>query len=318
MEQAPLTGVRAHALPRGGRLGVVSLASTVDPMDFLQGCAALAALTGWKIENTVTTPEGAFAGSPQARAATLMELWRRDDVDAIIGARGGYGSNYLLPLIDFSRLREKAKPFLGYSDLTTLLIALDRAGIVCFHGPMMSTDFHNGRADLISLFAALSGQPLGFAYAPASGVLALAEGEARGTITGGCLSLVAASLGTPWEIETSGKILFLEDVNERPYRIDRMLMQLHLAGKFAGVTGFLFGEMLNCQGNPGEEPLTETILRILGPLGVPIVYGFPSGHVSRSNVTLPFGVPARLIATSREVSLSTEAATVMRNLREVE
>ncbi|MDR3764730.1 MAG: LD-carboxypeptidase [Acidobacteriota bacterium] len=318
MEQPLQNGVRPHALPRGGRLGVVSLASTADPMDFLQGCAALAALTGWKIENTVTTPDGDFAGTPEARANTLRSLWEREDVDAIISARGGYGCNYLLPLLDFARLREKAKPFLGYSDITALLIALDRAGIVCFHGPMLATDFHNGRADLISLFAALSGQPLGFAYAPASGVRSLVEGEASGTITGGCLSLVVASLGTPWEIETSGKILFLEDVNERPYRIDRMLMQLLQAGKLAGVRGVIFGEMLNCQPQGREEPLEAVILRILAPLGLPVVFGFPSGHVARGNVTLPFGVPARLISTPREVSLVTEAATVMRNLREVE
>ncbi len=318
MNPAPQSGVRPHALPRGGRLGVVSLASTVDPMDFLQGCAALAALTGWKIENTVTIPDGDFAGTPQARTATLIDLWRRDNVDAIICARGGYGSNYLLPLIDFDSLRDKAKPFLGHSDITSLLIAMDRAGIVCFHGPMLATDFHNHRADLISLFAALSGQPLGFAFPAASGVRSLVEGEASGTITGGCLTLVVASLGTPWEIETFSKILFLEDVNERPYRIDRMLMQLLLAGKLAGVRGIIFGEMLNCQAKEREEPLTEMILRILGPLGVPIVFGFPSGHVARNNVTLPFGVPARLISSSREVSLATEAATVMRNLREVE
>ena len=309
------SGVRPYALPRGGRIGVVSLASTAEPMAFLQGCASLAALTGWKIENAVTEPVGDFAGTAEARAASLMNLWQRPDVDAIICMRGGYGSNYVLPLLDFTAMRASAKPFIGHSDNTSILLALDRAGIVCFHGPMLATDFHNGRADLISLFAALSGQPLGFALAAGPNVRSLVEGEAHGTITGGCISIVVASLGTPWEVETDGKILFLEDVNERPYRIDRMLMQLKLAGKFNGVRGFIFGAMLNCTAAEREEPLPELISRILGPLGVPIVFGVPSGHVERGNLTLPFGVQSRLISCGREVSLVAEAATVARDLR---
>lgn len=285
-------------------------------MSFLQGCAALAAQTGWKIDSIVTEPHGDFAGSPEARAASLMNLWQRPDIDAIICTRGGYGSNYILPLLDYVQMRQNAKPFIGHSDITSVLLALDRAGIVCFHGPMLASDFSSHRADLISLFAALTGQPLGFTFPAGSNVSCLQEGQAEGSITGGCLSIVVASLGTPWEIDTRGKILFLEDINERSYRIDRMLMQLKLAGKFDGVTGFLFGEMMNCKAVDREEPLPVLVQRILGPCGRPIAFGFPSGHVAKGNLTLPFGVPSRLLCSGREVSLITESATLVRNFTE--
>jgi muramoyltetrapeptide carboxypeptidase len=141
-------------------------------------------------------------------------------------------------------------------------------------------------------------------------VQSLIAGEARGTLIGGCLSVVVASLGTPWEIETAGRILFLEDVNEKPFRIDRMLMHLLLAGKFRNVRGVIFGAMPGCfPAFAREESLPRMILRILGGLGVPIVFGFPSGHVESGNITLPFGVPAVLQSSEAGVRLQVEPST---------
>jgi muramoyltetrapeptide carboxypeptidase len=257
--------------------------------------------------------EGDFAGSAARRAEALMEMWRRADVDAIVCARGGYGSNYLLPLLDFEALKASPKAFVGYSDNTSLLLALDRAGIVAFHGPMVASDFAKGLADESSFLAALRGKALEWTFKAggAEGVRSLIAGEAQAPIVGGCLSVVVTSLGTPWEIETSGRILFLEDVHEKPFRIDRMLMHLLLAGKFRGVRGIIFGAMRGCGASAGgEESLAQVIVRVLGGLGIPIVFGFPSGHVESGNVTLPFGVPAVLHSSEQVVRLQVAPATL--------
>jgi len=128
---------------------------------------------------------------------------------------------------------------------------------------------------------------------------------------GGCLSVVVTSLGTPWEIETRGRILFLEDVNEKPFRIDRMLMHLLQAGKFFGVCGVVFGAMTGCApATQGEESVVQVIRRVLGGLGIPVAFGVPSGHVAAGNLTLPFGVPARLESSQTAVRLHVEPAAV--------
>jgi muramoyltetrapeptide carboxypeptidase len=304
---------RVRAVGPRGKIGVVSPASCVERSALEAGCRALGALNGWQV---ATSPfallqcEGSFAGSAESRAAAFMEMWQREDVDALICARGGYGSNYLLPLLDFEALRMSPKAFVGYSDNTCLLLALERAGLVAFHGPMVASDFATGTADASSFRAALTGGALDLAFAAGSPVQTLVAGEARGTLTGGCLSVVVTSLGTPWEIETEGKILFLEDVNEKPYRIDRMLRHLLLAGKFNGVRGIIFGAMRGCApASPQEESLAKMILRVLGGLHIPMVVGVPSGHVEEGNITLPFGVPAVLHGSELGVRLQVEAAT---------
>ncbi|MGC2208803.1 MAG: LD-carboxypeptidase [Candidatus Korobacteraceae bacterium] len=306
------SGRRVRALGPHSKAGVVSPASCVDRAALEAGCRALSELSGWQVATSPVAlqSEGGFAGSAAARAVSLMETWQRDDVDAVICARGGYGSNYLLPLLDFDALRMNPKPFVGYSDNTSLLLALERTGMVAFHGPMVASDFARGTADELSLRAALGGEALDLRFSAGSPVQPLVAGEARGTLTGGCLSVVVTSLGTPWEIETWGKILFLEDVNEKPYRIDRMLMHLLLAGKFHGVRGIVFGAMLGCAAAPeDEETLPRMMVRVLGGLGIPIAIGFPSGHVESGNITLPFGVPAALVCSKAGVRLQVEPAT---------
>jgi len=313
MHPEPQICRRVRAVGPRGKVGVVSPASHVDGAALEAGCAALAQLDGWEVETSpfaLLRGEGSFAGAAEARASAFTEMWQRDDIDAIICARGGYGSNYLLPLLDFDALRMTPKAFVGYSDNTLLLLALERAGLVVFHGPMVASDFATGRADVESFRAALGGKPLELSFASDSPVKTLISGEGRGPITGGCLSLIVTTLRTPWEIQTAGKILFLEDVAERPYRIDRMLMHLKLAGKFDGVRGIIFGAMRACApANADEEPLEKIICRVLGGLGIPIVFRFPSGHVHQGNITLPFGVPAQLHASADGVQLHVQPAT---------
>ena len=235
-----------------------------------------------------------FAGSAERRARELEEMFVRDDVRAIVCARGGYGSNYLLELLDLEKIKTHPKIFVGYSDLTSLLTYFaDSAGLVTFQGPMVAKDFaHADGVDLASWERALNGTSE-WTLEPDAEVKSLVEGEAAGILYGGCLSILVASLGTPYEIRTAGTILFIEDIAAKPYQIDRMLMQLKLAGKLADVRGIIFGEMVDCiqKEGPGYT-LEEVVLRVVGDLGVPVAYGLRSGHVSRGNITLPIGVRA--------------------------
>jgi muramoyltetrapeptide carboxypeptidase len=255
-----------------------------------------------------------FAGSAQRRARELESIFARDEVDGVIAARGGYGANYLLPLLDVKKIARTPKPLIGYSDLTSLMTYLhDSIGLVTFHGPMVAKDF--SKPDGVepgSWAAALTGRNPDFNFAAGSQMEPLVQGTAEGVLYGGCLSMLTASLGTPYEIHTEGTILFIEDVATKPYQIDRMLMQLTLAGKFKGVRGIIFGEMLDCV-QPGNQPYTlqDVIKRIVGEFGIPVAYGLRSGHVSRSNITLPIGAAARLEVNASSTRLTiTESPTI--------
>src|SRR6478736_598225 len=251
-----------------------------------------------------------FAGAAERRTHDFQEFWRRDDIAALICVRGGYGSNYLLEKLDYGMIAAQPKILLGCSDITSLLTAIhDSTGLVGFHGPMVAKDIADGTFDLSSWTSALQGATQW--TVPATSVEVLQSGKASGRLYGGCLSMLVASLGTPSEIQTEGSILFIEDIAEKPYRIDRMLMQLRLAGKLDGVRGFVFGEMLDCAPPAGETyTLQQVIMRVLAPYKVPIIFGLRSGHVTSGNITLPIGVQAELEAEGAKVSFRIlEAAT---------
>jgi muramoyltetrapeptide carboxypeptidase len=201
----------------------------------------------------------------------------------------------LLGSLDLGLLREHPKPFVAHSDMTCMQTwLLDQIGLVSFHGPMVAGDFAApDGVDEPSLLAALGGER--WFAGEASGLRTLIPGRATGVLYGGCLTLLAASLGTPYAPRTEGKLLFLEDRDIKPYQLDRLLRQMILAGKFAGVTGIIFGEMLDCVA-PGQKTsiLDEVILRVLDWFQGPIAIGLRSGHVSRRNVTLAFGIEAEL------------------------
>lgn len=249
-----------------------------------------------------------FAGSLERRLNELHEMFRRPEIKAIICARGGYGANYLLPHLDLELIRANRKIFCGYSDNTALLTYLcDAAGMVTFHAPMLNHDVRPEGIDRASWTAAfLSGESYLRSFEPGE-VQSLVQGNAQGMLYGGCLSILCASLATPYEIQTRGTVLFLEDLAEPAFRIDRMLMQLKLAGKFDGVQGIVFGEMLNCR-PPEGAMLQQVVLRVVGDLGIPVAYGLKSGHVSRQNFTLPLGVAAHLSVRAASVELQIGAA----------
>jgi muramoyltetrapeptide carboxypeptidase len=300
--------IKPRALQPGDTVGIVAPASNIKRESLEAGCEVLRKL-GYKpfYLDSILDKDLYFAGSAERRARELDEMFTRDDIRAIICARGGYGANYLLETLDLDNIKTHPKIFVGYSDITTLLTyILDSAGLVTFHGPMVAKDFaHADGVDPISWKAALNGaSEWALNLAPESGAETLLPGSAEGILYGGCLSMLAASLGTPYEVQTSGTILFVEDVAAKPYQIDRMLMQLKLAGKFTGVRGIVFGEMLDCaQTKDQGYTLKEVVLRVVGDLGVPVAYGLRSGHVSRRNITLPFGVQAALNLGKSEGSL---------------
>ncbi len=298
--------VKPPALRPGDTVGIVAPASNLKAADLQLGCEALRR-AGYRpfYFDSILEKDLYFAGSVERRARELEEMFVRDDIRAIVCARGGYGANYLLTTLDLEKVKAHPKIFVGYSDITTLLTWFhDEAGLITFHGPMVAKDWsHENGVDLPSWQAAVSGKtPWDVPLNP--GVSGLANGEAEGVLYGGCLSILVASLGTPYEIKTAGTILFLEDLAAKPYQIDRMLMQLKLAGKLDDVRGIVFGEMLDCvqTANQGYT-LQEVVTRIVGDLRIPIVFGVRSGHVSTGNITLPFGVRASLSVRDNEVAL---------------
>ena len=287
------------ALKKGDTVGIVAPASYFPRPDFDAGCEALRQM-GYNpvFDASIFDRDLYFAGSIERRVRELESMFTRPDVKAIVCARGGYGANYLLPRLDLNKIAASPKIFVGYSDLTSLMTYLcDAAGFVTFHGPMVAKDFAKpDGVDAASWESALGGKnrwPLDFG--PESGVKSLVQGSAEGVLYGGCLSMLAESLGTPYEIRTEDTILFLEDVAAKPYQIDRMLMHLKLARKLDRVRGIIFGEMLGCTQSPTQGyTLEEVVMRVVGDLGVPVAYGVRSGHVSKGNITLPMGVSAVL------------------------
>ena len=315
MSSSTVSRVKPPALRPGDTVGIVAPASNVNRTDLQAGCEGLRR-AGYRpfYFDSIREQDLYFAGSLQRRARELEEMFVREDVRAIVCARGGYGSNYLLQALDLQKIKAHPKIFIGYSDLTTLLTYFaDAAGLVTFQGPMVAKDWaQEGGIDLPSWKSALAGTT---AWEPAlgaeSGASGLVEGAAEGILYGGCLSILVASLGTPYQIHTEGTILFLEDVAAKPYQIDRMLMQLRLAGKLNGVRGIIFGEMCDCV-QTANQPYTlqEVVLRIVGDLGVPVAYGVRSGHVTAGNITLPIGVRAALTVLGGQVSLKILEAAV--------
>jgi len=249
-------------------------------------------------ENAIARGPLFFAGTAEQRADDLHAAFADTETQMVMALRGGYGSNYLLDRLDLDLISKHAKPFFAYSDLTGVqLHLLDSLGLPAFHGPMLAADFYlEDGVHLPSFHAAIAGEP--YTVGESEGLRTLKPGTARGTLYGGCLSILVSLLGTPWEPQTEGKLLFLEDVGAKPYQVDRMLWHLRNAGKLDGVPGIVFGEMLDCA-SPGAEPelLEHAILQALHDFDGPIAFGLRSGHVSRNNVTLTFGTEAELDAT---------------------
>lgn len=294
-----------HKPPRlrpGDCIGVISPAAGVDAEQLRRGCQALEEL-GFVVRRGahVLARHRFLAGTDRQRAQELSEMFGDPTVGAIFCSRAGYGSGRLLPRLDFRRLAQRPKIFLGYSDVTLLLNAfIQRAGFVCFHGPLVANEFANGlsarsQSHLVRLLSHGAGQErLAFPTV-------IRPGLAEGHLLGGCLSTLTATLGTPFAVDTRDCVLFLEDIGERPYRVDRMLTQLKQAGKLERLAGVIFGQMSRCWEAEGElGPLLAVVEDIFAEYAYPVGFGLPAGH-GGENFALPLGTRVRLDTERRQL-----------------
>lgn len=253
---------------------------------------------------------GYLSGTDEVRARDINTMFTDDEVDAIICLRGGYGATRILDRIDYDVIRKNPKVFMGFSDVTALHIAfLEKCGLATIHGPMATSNWASKPLDPFSLEAmyriVMHAAPAGVLPNPPEYARhAVQGGRAEGLLVGGNLSLITASLGTPWEINTKDRILFIEEVGERTYSVDRMLTQLRLAGKFDDCAGIVFGDFADC---PVEYPafgltLEEIIRDVVVPCGKPIMTGLRCGHCTPT-LTLPMGVHCLLDADSCTLSI---------------
>ncbi|MCC6766447.1 MAG: LD-carboxypeptidase [Deltaproteobacteria bacterium] len=279
----------------GETIGVVAPGGAVKADALESGVASLEAL-GFRVRlgAHVLARRRYLAGTVEMRHADLVAMLVDPDVGAIVCARGGYGTSHLLPLLDPALLTARPKLVVGYSDVSPLLgWIIERCGVVALHGPMVATDLAKGlsaraAARLVDLLAS-PGSPW---REPVADVVA--GGGATGRLVGGCLSSLVALLGTPYAVETTGAVLFLEDVAERPYRVDRMLTHLRLAGKLDAVAAVVLGSFAECDG-VGEDVVAEVFRDFFADAPYPVVAGFPAGHLSE-NLPLALGLPVRVDA----------------------
>jgi muramoyltetrapeptide carboxypeptidase len=292
--------IKPRALKPGDTIGVVSPASAIDREHLERGVAALKSL-GFrvKVSRHALDRDGIVAGPDAARASEVQAFFADPEVGAIFATRGGYGAGRILPMLDFDAIARTPKVFMGFSDATFILNALvGRASMVCFHGPMVAMDFARGlgESSLDHLRRLLAGE-MGSFELPARA--ALKAGVAEGEVVGGCLSMVTATLGTPYAPPFDGAILFLEDTGEKAYRIDRMLVQLGQAGVLGRVAAVVFGALRAPAGSEAEHRLiSECIAEQAARLDCPVLSGIEVGHGS-ANFTIPFGVRARVDTAAR-------------------
>lgn len=283
----------------GSRVALVAPASPFPREAFDQGVAELRRLGLDPVfSDDVFARDGYVAGSAARRAADLVRAWSDPTVDAVMAVRGGYGSMQVLPWLDAAAFAASPKLFIGYSDNTAVLSWLTcQCGVSALHGPMIDGCLARGAAayDERSLLGLLGGGR-GLDLAPA-GLQTLRGGEALGPLFGGNLTQLVSSMGTPYAFTPpAGAVLFVEDVNERPYRLDRMLTQLAQAGVLSRVVAIVFGEMRGCDEPDGVVTARDAVLRALDGFRGPVLYGFPSGHTTGPGWSLPLGVSVRVIA----------------------
>src|SRR6266850_8228856 len=302
------------AVRPGARIAIVSPASPFSREEFDRGVEELRRL-GYEPthDEDVFAREGTYLSGPaDVRAAAFSRAWSDPSVAALIAVRGGYGSVQMLPLLDADMIRRTPKLFIGYSDTTSILSWLTcHCGITALHGPMIEGRLAKGSAgfDAESLLGFMQ-NGAGRTLSP-EGLSVVRGGEAVGPLYGGTITQLSASLGTPYAFDPpAGCILFLEDVNERPYRLDRMLTQLRLSGVLSRARGIVFGEMPGCDEPAGCPTARDAICGALDGFPGPVLFGFPSGHTTGPCWTLPLGVTTRVIANQRPRLVIEEAAVM--------
>jgi len=292
--------VKPRALAKGARVAVFASASPAEENRIARGLDELRSLGFSPEAKFARESQGYFAASAESRFQDFVSMLNDSNIAALFALRGGYGSNYLLDDL-WNQPPSSPKCLVGYSDVTSLQILLwQKLRWVTFYGPMAAAGLDAGANaargyDKPSLEAAFLGSPSPWNLALNGEAMTL--GVTEGVVLGGCLTLIETALATPWELDTAGSILLLEDRGMKPWQIDRALMHLTQAGKFRGVKAIVLGEFPDCEppvaGSPSAKDVCE---RILKPLGVPIVFGAAVGHTPRPMLTIPLGIRARLVA----------------------
>jgi len=294
---------RPATLREGATVALIAPGSPISEEKIAKSLLNLAAL-GFKVKEGQhwRARNGYLAGTDAERLADLHRAFADPEVEAVWCARGGYGCGRLLPLLDYDLIRRNPKIFIGYSDITALHLAIhQRTGLVTFHGPVAASDYPENT--LAHLKAAIFDKKTPYTLAvPAADEMLPGEefrpfvitpGRASGPLMGGNLALLSALSGTPYAPSFRGKIAFIEDIGEQPYRLDRMLTQLLQATDLAKATGITLGVFTDCQPKGESLSLPDTLRDRLGSLGIPVAYGFPFGHVAHQ-ATLPYGIRAEM------------------------
>ena len=282
--------IKPQALRPGDTIAIAAPASPFDHKAFEGGISVLKSM-GYqvKIPESIFRVQGYLAGSDAQRAELLMNLFADESVKAIVCARGGFGSMKLLPLLDFEAILAKPKILVGFSDITTLLVAIyQQCGIVTFHGPLVTSLGKGSEKTVSALMDAISSyKPL--VLTPSKSIV-LNAGQASGPVIGGNLTTLTHLMGTPYEPAFERHLLFLEERGEAPYRIDRMLSQLHLSGRLDGVAGVILGTFEECG---SLEDVYAIVREVFRHAGIPVLAGFELGH-GTENITVPVGLHADL------------------------
>lgn len=308
--------LRPPALRKGDTIALVAPARSIGEDRLAELTKGLEAM-GYRVKPApnVTKDFGYLAGTDEERATGFMNAWNDPEVDAVFCVTGGYGCTRILDRLDYKAIRRNPKILTGFSDITALHLAISaRSQIVTFHSPTSTYAYTNNAQErpiqAKYLWRAIApeegvGQPKGYLIPeePTPRGIAICSGKARGRLVGGNLSLIAATIGTPYEVDTKGAILFIEETNEAPYRVDRMFSQLRLAGKLEEASGVVIGQFNKC-----EEPDGFTVEELFeqyfghGEYGYPVMRNFPTGHVI-DNATLPVGAMAEMDADAGTIRL---------------
>jgi muramoyltetrapeptide carboxypeptidase len=306
--------LKPRALRPGDRLAIVSPASPFNRDEFDRGVAEIRTLGFEPVyEESVFERQSYVSGSPATRAKAIRDAWNDASIAGMIAARGGYGSAQVLPLLDRDEARRACKAFVGYSDITSLLTFLTLGcGLVSFHGPMVDRRLSRGADgyDRASFLKCVSSRdPIGELTSPS--VEALRPGEAKGMLLGGTLTQLLASLGTPFAFAPQSEyVLFLDEVGERPYRLDREVTQLRQAGLLAKASAVVIGQLPNCDEPSGDVTARKVMADLFADFPGPVLIGFPSGHTTGPTMTLPFGVACHVIADGRPRLVFEESAVL--------
>ena len=307
-----------RVLKPGDTVGLITPSSYVsdpDELDFAKRFCSFFHLK-LKLAPHVTARYGYLAGTARERLSDLHAMFADPEIHAIFCIRGGYGSAQMLPLIDFDLIRRNPKVFLGYSDITALHTAISqRTGLVTFHGPVPLSHLSTWSQQHLTR-ALFETAPLGLQtnppdpnpLQPSHTLRTIRPGKATGPLAGGNLTLLTTTLGTPWEVDTQGRVLLLEDIGEDIYRIDRMLTQLRLAGKLQKAAAIVVGECKDCPppNHASAYSLGEVLDYLLSDLNIPVYYGLSFGHTT-DQVTLPIGIQATVDAAAQTLTVDAPA-----------